>query len=233
MDMSGFRRTLIGAMCLLASTSLVACKRASGDTAPVGDDVKGVGKATEKTAKDIGHNLEDATNKAGADAQDGWITAKVKTELTGAGLDPLHLHVDTEGKVVTLSGTVDSAADAHKAVSAAKAVTGVRGVQNHMFVKPDANGGRDLLQVCDHFLCARIRSISSMVAFISAIAASNGADVVMSTPASFSRSMAYFELPERQHLQVGVAPRGLAVFLASSRTARASEVEATMLVAYW
>lgn len=156
MDMSGFRRTLIGAACLLASTSLVACKRASGDTShgsagrderTVGDDVKGVGKATEKAAKDIGnaaselgdkarHNLEDATNKAGADAQDGWITAKVKTELTSAGLDPLHLHVDTDGKVVTLSGTVDSAAEARKAVSAAKAVTGVRAVQDHMFVKP-------------------------------------------------------------------------------------------------
>ena len=35
-----------------------------------------------------------------------------------------------------------------------------------------------------------------MVVFISAIAESNGADVVMSTPASFRRSMAYFELPD-------------------------------------
>ncbi len=145
MDTSGLRRTLIGAACLLASTSLVACKRASGDPShgstgradnTVGDDVKGVGKATERTAKDIGQNLEDATNKAGNSAQDGWITTKVKTELTGAGLDPLHLHVDTDDKVVTLSGTVDSAADAHKAVSAAKAVTGVRAVQDHIFVKP-------------------------------------------------------------------------------------------------
>jgi hypothetical protein len=145
MDTLGLRRTLVVAACLLASTSLVACKRASGDNSrgstgradnSVGDDVKGVGKATEKTAKDIGHNLQDATNKAGADAQDGWITAKVKTELTSAGLDPLHLHVDTDKKVVTLSGTVDSAADAHKAVNAARAVTGVLGVQDHMFVRP-------------------------------------------------------------------------------------------------
>src|SRR6185436_7099193 len=43
---------------------------------------------------------------------------------------------------------------------------------------------------------SRTFSISSMVAFISAIAASNGADVVMSTPASFNRSIAYFELPD-------------------------------------
>jgi hypothetical protein len=145
MDTIGLRRTLVVAACLLASTSLVACKRASGDASrgstgheerSVGDDVKGVGKATEKTAKDIGHSLENATNKAGADAQDGWITAKVKTELTSAGLDPLHLHVDTDHQVVTLSGTVDSTAEAHKAMSAARAVKGVLSVQDHLFVKP-------------------------------------------------------------------------------------------------
>ena len=67
---------------------------------------------------------------------DSWITTKVKSELTSAGLDPLHLHVDTDGKVVTLSGTVPSAAEVRKAVSAAKAVKGVLGVQDHIFVKP-------------------------------------------------------------------------------------------------
>ena len=41
-----------------------------------------------------------------------------------------------------------------------------------------------------------MRSISSIVLFISAIAASKGTEVVMSTPASFNRSMAYFELPD-------------------------------------
>jgi len=135
----------MGAACLLALTPLLGCKRASGDTShrsagrddhTVGDDMKGVGKATEKTAKDIGQHLEDATNKAGADAQDGWITTKVKSELTSAGLDPIHVHVDTDKKVVTLSGTVDSAADARKAVSAARMVTGVLSVQDHLFVQP-------------------------------------------------------------------------------------------------
>ena len=38
-------------------------------------------------------------------------------------------------------------------------------------------------------------SISSMMPFISRIAASNGADVVMSTPASFSSSMGAFDEP--------------------------------------
>jgi len=109
--------------------------------------MKGVAKATEKAARDIGHatvdlgdkahkSLEDATNKVGGGGQDAWITTKVKSELTRVGLDVLHVHVDTDGKVVTLSGTVESAAEARKAVSAAKGVKDVLGVQDHLFVKP-------------------------------------------------------------------------------------------------
>ena len=136
----------MGAACLIASALPVACKRASGDSShgstgraesPVKDDVKGVAKATEKTAKDIGHDLEDATNKAGGGAQDAWITTKVKSELTAKGFDPLHVHVDTAGKVVTLSGTVEAAADTRRAVDLARAVKGVVGVQDHLFVKPN------------------------------------------------------------------------------------------------
>src|SRR5579862_2453633 len=154
--MSQFRRALVGAACLIASASLVACTRASEGTSPgpagsggstVGEDVNSVAKATEKAAKDIGHatvdlgdkarkGLEDVTNNASGGGEDAWITTKVKGELTRVGLDPLHVHVDTVGKVVTLSGTVESAAEARKAVSAAKAVKGVLGVQDHLFVKP-------------------------------------------------------------------------------------------------
>ena len=112
----------------------------------MGEDVKGVAKATEKAAKDIGHatadlgdkarkSLEDVTNQAGGGSEDAWITTKVKSELTRAGLDPLHVHVDTGGKVVTLSGSVDSAAEARKAVTTARAVKGVLAVQDHLFVK--------------------------------------------------------------------------------------------------
>jgi len=113
----------------------------------VAADVKGMAKASEKAAKDIGQatvdlgdqarkSLEDVTKKAGVGSQEAWITTKVKSELTRLGLDPLHVHVDTDGNVVTLSGTVDSAAEVRKAVGAAKAVKGVLGVQDHLFVKP-------------------------------------------------------------------------------------------------
>jgi hyperosmotically inducible protein len=136
--------------------SLAACTRAPENTSTgaaekagsvMDQGVKGVAKASEKAAKDIGQatvdlgdkarqGLQDVTNKAGEGSQDAWLTTKVKSELTSVGLDPLHMHVDTDGKVVTLSGTVESAADVSKAVSAAKAVNGVLGVKNHLFVKP-------------------------------------------------------------------------------------------------
>ena len=154
--MSRSRRSWIGGACLIALASLVACARApetpssgSGGSSgiTVGEDVKGVARASEQTAKDIGRatvdlgdkarrGLEDVTNKAGVGGEDAWITTKVKSELARVGLDPLHVHVDTDGKVVALSGTVDSTADVRKAVSVAKDVKGVLGVRDHLFVKP-------------------------------------------------------------------------------------------------
>lgn len=141
--------------CLVASGPLTACTRAPDRSAPppagspertIDDDVKGVAKATEKTAKDVGHatsdlaekagkGLEDATSRAGVSGQDAWITTKVKSELASKGFDPLRVHVDTDSKTVTLSGTVESGTKAQEAVSLARAITGVVAVKNHLFVQ--------------------------------------------------------------------------------------------------
>jgi hyperosmotically inducible protein len=137
------------ALCLV---TLPACKRApeekarSSDNA-VGEDMKDVARTTEKAAKDIGHAAVGAADKAGqkvseagnrvaAGSQDSWITTKVKSELASNGFDPLRVHVDTDGKVVTLSGTVESAAERAKAVALARAVKDVAGVTDHLFVGP-------------------------------------------------------------------------------------------------
>ncbi|HSZ81319.1 MAG TPA: BON domain-containing protein [Polyangia bacterium] len=141
----------------MAAASLVACTRAP-ESAPratgsaggtVDDDVNGVAKATAKAAKDIGQatvdlgqkagkGLEDVTSKAGVSGQDAWITTKVKSELASDGFDPVSVHVDTDSKAVTLSGTVESATKARRAVDVAKAVKGVVAVNNHLYVKPAA-----------------------------------------------------------------------------------------------
>ena len=52
------------------------------------------------------------------------------------GLDPLRVHVDTDRKVVTLSGTVESAAEREKAVALVRGLKDVAGVTDHLFVGP-------------------------------------------------------------------------------------------------
>jgi len=155
--MNALQKVLMATVCLVASTSL-ACRRGADSSAPpssgegrtaVDDHLKEVGKATKKVAKDIGQataevadkagdRIEDAANKAAAGGQDAWITTKVKSALTGEGLDALHVHVDTKDKIVTLSGTVDSPASKAKATRVARDVTGVLDVKDHLFVSAGA-----------------------------------------------------------------------------------------------
>jgi osmotically-inducible protein OsmY len=109
---------------LLLLIALSACKRE-----PVREDVKEVARTTEKAAKDLGH-------AAAEGGQDAWITTKVKSELASKGVDPLHVHVDTDHNVVTLSGTVASAEEREKAVAIARGVKDVASVTDHLFVGP-------------------------------------------------------------------------------------------------
>ena len=140
------------ASAVLWLATLPACKRAPEESArsadkAVRDDVKDVARTAEKAAKDIGHAAAGAVNRAGqgvaeagdkvgAGSQDAWITTKVKSELASKGFDPLRVHVDTDGKVVTLSGTVDSVAEREKAVALARGVKDVASVTDHLFVGP-------------------------------------------------------------------------------------------------
>lgn len=124
--------SIAGAVLLLAA--LPACQRAPEEKAhpsnnAVREDVKEVARTTEKAAKDVGHAV-------GAGSEDAWITTKVKSELAGKGFDPLRVHVDTDGKVVTLSGTVESAGERDRAVALARAVKDVASVTDHLFVGP-------------------------------------------------------------------------------------------------
>lgn len=75
----------------------------------------------------------DNSNNAATDSEqpvtDAWITTKVKTELgITEDVTAMEINVDTKDGMVTLTGTVDSAAEVQKAVAAAKTVKGVRSV---------------------------------------------------------------------------------------------------------
>jgi hyperosmotically inducible periplasmic protein len=150
------RRDATVLVCLVLSAA-IGCSR-SREASPqagaaghsggaVHEDVRQLARATGKTAEDLGHatvqaankagqQVGDAAKKAGAGSEDAWLTTKVKAELARERFDPLRVHVDTEGKVVTLSGTVESAARRERAVGLAAHVEGVARVSDHLFVQP-------------------------------------------------------------------------------------------------
>ena len=66
-------------------------------------------------------------------ATDASITAAVKTNLLiDAPTPALHIHVATKDRVVTLTGKVKSRADKEEAVRVARAVGGVRSVDDEL-----------------------------------------------------------------------------------------------------
>ncbi len=78
-------------------------------------------------------NRSDADKKANSDqpVNDTWITTKVKADLLATeDVSGLDIKVETVNGVVTLSGNVDSKAQADKAVSVARAIKGVSKVDS-------------------------------------------------------------------------------------------------------
>jgi hyperosmotically inducible protein len=74
---------------------------------------------------------------AGEYTDDSAVTAKVKTALLeDPGLKSLAVSVETYRGQVLLSGFVNSPVQIEKAVSTARAVSGVQSVKNDLHVKP-------------------------------------------------------------------------------------------------
>jgi osmotically-inducible protein OsmY len=85
------------------------------------------------TARNAGREAREATGTAGQAVNDGWITTKVKSSFVGVdALEGSDIDVDTNGHVVTLRGTVVSAAARARAVSLAKQVEGVKSVKDEL-----------------------------------------------------------------------------------------------------
>ncbi len=69
----------------------------------------------------------------GQKVDDSGVTAKVKAELLSAkDVKSTHIHVKTKNGVVSLTGTVPSAADKTAAEETVKNVSGVASVKNHL-----------------------------------------------------------------------------------------------------
>lgn len=91
---------------------------------------------TESTAQSAGKKIDSSMNKVGNFMDDSAITAKVKSALMDAkNIKSNDISVKTEKKVVTLSGFVESQAQAEEAVATAKKVEGVSSVSDKLHVR--------------------------------------------------------------------------------------------------
>jgi hyperosmotically inducible periplasmic protein len=97
-----------------------------------------IGEAADKTGAAVataGEKAGDAAGKAVDATADAALTAKVKTKfLADNSIAGLKIDVDTKDNVVTLSGTVASAAEKRRAVEVARATEGVKKVVDRLKV---------------------------------------------------------------------------------------------------
>jgi hyperosmotically inducible protein len=98
--------------------------------------VLGLGTVTLPLAHAAGSN-DKPKQSVGEYASDAVVTTKVKAAIVAdKSLSALDVAVETNGGVVTLTGTVASAAQSDNATHAARGVEGVKQVKNELKVDP-------------------------------------------------------------------------------------------------
>ena len=91
--------------------------------------------AVVKGAKVVGGKTKDGLSKTGEVMTDGWITTRVNSRFVNENLlKGSDINVDTDKHVVTLKGTVTTAAGRNKAGVVAKGTEGVQRVVNQLTI---------------------------------------------------------------------------------------------------
>ena len=94
-------------------------------------------EATKDAAVKVGEKTKEGLSKTGEVITDAWVTTRVHSKfITEDLLKDSDIDVDTTNHVVTLSGTVMSAAGRARAAEQAKEVEGVHSVVNHLTIGP-------------------------------------------------------------------------------------------------
>jgi hypothetical protein len=113
----------------------------------VADKSEDVGEKTVEVAKKVGDKTEDAAEKTvdttkdigrkvANKADDATTTSTIKMKFASDKVvDAFDINVDTKQGHVTLTGTVNSKAEADKAVAIAKGVEGVKSVTPRLTIK--------------------------------------------------------------------------------------------------
>ena len=101
------------------------------------DGLEKAGEATKDGAEKVYDKSKEVLSATGEVITDSWITSRVHSKFVGEDLlKDSHINVDTQDHIVTLRGTVMSAAAKARAVTEAKEVEGVRSVVDHLTIGP-------------------------------------------------------------------------------------------------
>ncbi len=112
-----------------ATSTPVVNANANSNRAPTREDYEANRDRYSREAKESGR-------KVGTGANDLWLWVKTRFDLAAADdLRDSTINVDVDNDVVTLTGTVASAAQKTRAEAVAKAVEGVKSVRNQLRVQ--------------------------------------------------------------------------------------------------
>jgi hyperosmotically inducible periplasmic protein len=92
--------------------------------------------ATVAAGQEVGDKTEDVAEKVGDKTSDATITAAVKMKFAAdKTVDAFKIDVDTSDNHVTLTGTVNTKAEANQAIALARSIEGVKGVTPRLTIK--------------------------------------------------------------------------------------------------
>ena len=110
---------------------------AAAGTSGTKSTVKEGAEKTKAGAEKVADKTKEGLSKTGEVITDGWITTRVHSKFVGEDLlKDSDINVDTADHVVTLKGTVMSAAGRARAVEQAKEVEGVHRVIDKLTIGP-------------------------------------------------------------------------------------------------
>jgi hyperosmotically inducible protein len=95
-------------------------------------------REAKQEAREASQETKAAAQKTGNAITDSWITMKVHSQFVPEdALEDSDIDVETKAGVVTLMGTVETAAGKTRAVAIAKATDGVKSVNDRLRIVPD------------------------------------------------------------------------------------------------
>jgi osmotically-inducible protein OsmY len=95
----------------------------------------------EKDKDTFGQKAKDLGDKVGTGLSDGWLWVKTRGALIAVDdLEESTINVDVNNGVITLRGTVPNKEQVQKADTAAKGISGNKGVQNQLKVGASSGG---------------------------------------------------------------------------------------------